>query len=62
MTALRVQNPGGSSSRIGRRWMLWTMILVLAALGGGITYFKFFREEPPPYFASDEEHFLFGSE
>ncbi len=22
---------------------------------------KFFREEPAPYFASDEEHFLFGS-
>ena len=26
-----------------------------------MTYVKFFREEPAPYFASDEEHFLFGS-
>ena len=31
------------------------------SVGGVITYVKFFREEPAPYFASDEEHFLFGS-
>ena len=37
------------------------VILVLAVVGGLVTYVKFFREEPPPYFASDEEHFLFGS-
>jgi hypothetical protein len=30
-------------------------------VGGVVTYVKFFREEPAPYFASDEEHFLFGS-
>ena len=31
------------------------------ALGGLFTYVRFFREEPPPFFASDEEHFLYGS-
>src|SRR5581483_7781881 len=25
------------------------------------TYYEFFREVPPQYFASDEEHFLYGS-
>jgi cytochrome c553 len=34
---------------------------VLVAILGGITYYKFFREVPPPYFASGEEHFLYGS-
>ena len=36
-------------------------IALLLAIGGWITYDRFFREEPPPYFASDEEHFLYGS-
>jgi hypothetical protein len=44
-----------------RRRFIWLVILVLAVVGGAVTYVKFFREEPPPYFASDEEHFLFGS-
>ena len=34
---------------------------MLAALGGLFVYNRFFREEPAPYFASDEEHFLYGS-
>jgi mono/diheme cytochrome c family protein len=45
-----------------RRRLLWvTVLVVLGVIGGGITYVKFFREEPAPFFASDEEHFLFGS-
>ena len=28
---------------------------------GIVAYNRFFRGEPPPYFASDEEHFLYGS-
>jgi hypothetical protein len=36
-------------------------IAVLAAIGGLFAYNHFFREEAPPYFASDEEHFLYGS-
>ena len=34
---------------------------MLAAVGGLFAYNRFFREEPAPYFASDEEHFLYGS-
>ena len=29
--------------------------------GAAVRVHHFFREEPAPYFASDEEHFLFGS-
>jgi mono/diheme cytochrome c family protein len=35
--------------------------IVLAAVIAGVTYVKFFRRTPAPYFASDEDHFLFGS-
>jgi hypothetical protein len=44
-----------------RRRVIWLIVLALALVGGAVTYVKFFREEPPPYFASDEDHFLFGS-
>ena len=44
-----------------RRRIIWLILIVLAVVGGLVTYVKFFREEPPPYFASDEDHFLFGS-
>ncbi len=44
-----------------RRRIIWLMLIVLAVVGGLVTYVKFFREEPAPYFASDEDHFLFGS-
>ncbi len=40
------------------------ILIVLAIVGGAaglFAYRQFFREEPAPYFASDEEHFLFGS-
>jgi len=36
-------------------------MVVVGAIIGGVTYVKLFRESPAPYFASDEEHFLFGS-
>src|SRR4051812_27934844 len=36
-------------------------LLVLAVIGGWLTYARFFREEPAPYFQSDEDHFLYGS-
>ncbi|MGI8961788.1 MAG: cytochrome c [Bryobacteraceae bacterium] len=44
----------------------WKMRLAAAAivfilLIAGVTYYEFLRELPPPHFASDEEHFLYGS-
>lgn len=36
-------------------------VLVLVAAGGLFTYNQFFRTQPAPYFATDEDHFLFGS-
>jgi mono/diheme cytochrome c family protein len=36
-------------------------LLVLAAIGGWWGYNHLFRRQPAPYFASDEDHFLFGS-
>jgi mono/diheme cytochrome c family protein len=35
--------------------------LLLLAVIGGLTYIQFFRTLPPAYFASEEEHFLYGS-
>ena len=37
------------------------VLVLMAALAGLFVYNGFFREEPAPYFASDEEHFLYGS-
>src|SRR5215203_5118191 len=36
-------------------------LVLIAALAGLFVYNGFFREEPAPFFASDEEHFLYGS-
>ena len=44
-----------------RKWIILTLLGVLALAGGLFAYQRFFREEPPPFFASDEDHFLFGS-
>ena len=33
----------------------------MAAIAGVVAYVKFYRAQPPPVFASDEDHFLFGS-
>ena len=50
------------SSRTRRRLLvLGIVVLVLGGIGGALAYIKFFREVPPPQFASDEEHFLYGS-
>ena len=43
------------------RMRLLAVALVLVATGALLTYYEFFRQLPPPYFASDEEHFLYGS-
>jgi len=43
------------------RWRLAAIGLAFLLIFGGITYYEFFRTLPPTYFASDEEHFLYGS-
>jgi hypothetical protein len=43
------------------RTRLVAIAIVLVAIGAGLTYYEFFRTLPPPYFASEEEHFLYGS-
>ncbi len=40
---------------------LTAIAIVLILIGAALTYYEFFRTLPPPYFASDEEHFLYGS-
>ena len=50
-------------------WLSWRAVRRLAfallVVGGTasavLVYDRFMREEPAPYFASDEDHFLFGS-
>jgi hypothetical protein len=37
------------------------VLVLLVALVGLFVYDRFFRAEPAPFFASDEEHFLYGS-
>ena len=44
-----------------RRRLFWLALGVLLVVGGVFVYINFFRQEPAPYFASDEEHFLYGS-
>ena len=44
-----------------RQRLVVVILFVLAGLGGWFVYTHFFREEPAPYFATDEEHFLYGS-
>jgi hypothetical protein len=43
------------------KFRLAAAALVLVLIFGVIGYRQFFHEDPPPYFASDEEHFLYGS-
>jgi len=52
MTAMRLS---------GTKRFLIAVLALLLIWGGVFTYRSFFREEPAPYFASDEEHFLYGS-
>jgi hypothetical protein len=44
-----------------KKRIIFVALVVLGVVGGIFVYNRFFREEPPPYFASDEEHFLYGS-
>lgn len=44
-----------------RQRVVVAVLFLLVMLGGLFVYNRFFREEPAPYFASDEEHFLYGS-
>jgi mono/diheme cytochrome c family protein len=44
-----------------KKTLIVAVLAVLALAGGLFAYDHFFREEPAPYFASDEEHFLYGS-
>jgi len=45
----------------GRTRVVLLILAATVAVGGLFVYNRFFREEPAPYFASDEEHFLYGS-
>jgi mono/diheme cytochrome c family protein len=48
-----------------RRQRLWTVgaivALAIGAIAGITAYVKFYRAQPAPVYASDEQHFLFGS-
>ena len=44
-----------------RKLLLVAIAIVLVTIAAGLTYYEFFRTLPPPYFASEEEHFLYGS-
>ena len=44
-----------------RKLFVLGVLAGLAVAGGVFVYNRFFREQPAPYFASDEEHFLYGS-
>ena len=44
-----------------RFWAIAIVLLLLAIAGGVFAYNHFFRTAPPQYFASDEDHFLYGS-
>jgi hypothetical protein len=56
--------PGTNLPPLGAgKWkiLVITIVIALIAFGAGLTYYEFFRTLPAPYFASDEEHFLYGS-
>ncbi len=56
-------DPRTSPSRSVTTWRMRiaAVAAVIVLLGAMLTYYEFFRTVPPPYFASDEEHFLYGS-
>ncbi|MGC2661867.1 MAG: hypothetical protein WA324_28240 [Bryobacteraceae bacterium] len=49
----------GARGKWHKRLTAAAILLVLLIVG--VTYYEFFRELAPPLFASDEEHFLYGS-
>jgi mono/diheme cytochrome c family protein len=58
---MAIEQGNGIVAWVKRRIWLVATVMAIAVLAGGVTYVKFFRELPAPAFASDEEHFLFGS-
>jgi mono/diheme cytochrome c family protein len=56
----QIPPPTGPDRRTRRRNIL-ILLLIVAIVGGAIAYIQFFQREPAPYFASEEDHFLFGS-
>ena len=44
-----------------RHPVLWSLLGIVILIAGIVLYGKLYREEPAPFFASDEEHFLYGS-
>ena len=49
------------SSKFRRLAPIAGIAAVVLLFGGLFTYTHFFRTEPAPFFASEEDHFLFGS-
>jgi len=43
------------------RRLAFAVIVVVGTAAAVLVYERFFRQDPAPYFASDEDHFLFGS-
>jgi hypothetical protein len=43
------------------RRLAFALLVVVGTTAAVFVYERFMREEPAPYFASDEDHFLFGS-
>jgi hypothetical protein len=43
------------------RRLAFAALVVAGTASAVLVYERFFREEPAPYFASPEDHFLFGS-
>jgi mono/diheme cytochrome c family protein len=61
MTEPMQQNARARPNRFRRFAIIGAVVAVLVIAGGVFTYDHFFRTEPAPFFASDEDHFLFGS-
>src|SRR5437667_421352 len=62
LTGLTTTTTHGVAVLKSRRFrIIGAVLLVLAVFGGIFAYNNFFRTPPPPFFASDEDHFLFGS-
>src|SRR5690349_5412209 len=61
MTELVQKDVPAPSDRFKRFAVIGAVVLLLALVGGLFTYNHFFRRDPAPFFASEEDHFLFGS-
>jgi hypothetical protein len=61
MTEPMQRNARAQSNRFRRFATIGAVVAALVIVGGVFTYDHFFRTEPAPFFASEEDHFLFGS-